>query len=250
VLGIVPAAGAGSRFQPLAFSKEMLPVSSTLDEHGVERPKAVSEFLIERMLQAGADRICIVLSPEKSDIIPYYARHAAARRFCYVVQEQPNGLCDALFRALPVLRPDEDVVVGLPDTVWFPVDGFSKLPPGELSFLLFPVDDPSRFDAVVTDPAGQVTAIEVKAQQPTTHWIWGGFRLPAATFHALHQLWSEPRRGDEYVGTLVNDYLARGGRALGVQAGERYYDVGTVEGYRAAIDALSPDGPVRSTARR
>jgi len=26
MLGIVPAAGAGSRLQPLAFSKEMLPV--------------------------------------------------------------------------------------------------------------------------------------------------------------------------------------------------------------------------------
>ena len=50
----------------------------------------------------------------------------------------------------------------------------------------------------------------------------------------------EPERGDEYVGTLVNAYLRRGGQAIGVPAGERYYDVGTVEGYRAAIDALRP----------
>src|SRR5689334_19765546 len=95
VLGIVPAAGAASRLQPLAFSKEMLPVGSTFDERGIERPKAVSEFLVERMIAAGADRICFVISPEKDDIIPYYAAHSAGGRICYVVQDSPRGLCDA-----------------------------------------------------------------------------------------------------------------------------------------------------------
>ena len=38
--GIVPAAGAGTRIQPLAFSKELLPVGSREDEDGVERPRA------------------------------------------------------------------------------------------------------------------------------------------------------------------------------------------------------------------
>ena len=239
MLGIVPAAGAGSRLQPLAFSKEMLPVGSTFDEHGVERPKAVSEFLVERMLQAGADRICFVISPEKTDIIPYYARHSASRRFCYVVQERPSGLCDALFRGMQVMRDDEEVLIGLPDTVWFPLGGFTLLPRHELSFLLFPVAEPHRFDAVLTVD-GVVTEIQVKAEHPGTNWVWGAFRMPASTFRALNRLWCEPDRGDEYVGTLVNAYLRRGGRAVGVQAGERYYDVGTLDGYRAAIDALRP----------
>ena len=238
MLGIVPAAGAATRLQPLAFSKEMLPVGSLVDEHGTERPRAVSEFVVERMIHAGADRVCFVLSPEKTDIIPYYARHPAARRFCYVVQERPGGLCDALFRALHVMREDEDVLVGLPDTVWFPVDGFSRLPPAELGFLLFPVADPRRFDAVLTDADSRVREIRVKAEQPGTDWVWGAFRMPAPIFRTLHALWSEPGRGDEYVGSLVNAYLARGGRAVGVPAGEGYYDVGTVDGYRAAIDAL------------
>lgn len=239
MLGIVPAAGAAARLQPLAFSKEMLPVGSTFDERGVERPKAVSEFLVERMIAAGADRICFVISPDKADIIPYYARHPAARRFCYVVQECPNGLCDALFRGLHVMREDEDVLIGLPDTVWFPESGFRLLPAGELAFLLFPVDDPRRFDAVVTR-GQQVLEIQVKVERPNSHWVWGAFRMPASVFEALHILWQEPDRRDEYVGTLVNEYLRRGGRANAVHAGERYYDVGTVDGYRAAIEALKP----------
>ncbi len=237
MLGVVPAAGAGSRLQPLAFSKEMLPVGSALDERGRERPKAVSEFLIDRMLCAGADRVCFVLSPEKTDILPYYARHREAQRFCYVVQERPNGLCDALFRALQIVREDEDVLIGLPDTVWFPADGFRRLPANALSFLLFPVDRPERFDAVVTQ-AERVVEIQVKAARPSTAWVWGAFRMPAATFRALHALWLEADRRDEYVGTLINEYLRRGGSAAGVKSGERYYDVGTVDGYRAAIDAL------------
>ena len=49
--GIIPAAGRGNRIQPLAFSKELLPVGSRLDGT-VERPRAVSEHLIERMLFA------------------------------------------------------------------------------------------------------------------------------------------------------------------------------------------------------
>ena len=47
--GIVPAAGIGSRIQPLAFSKELLPVGSRHDGTA-ERPRAVSEYLMDRMI--------------------------------------------------------------------------------------------------------------------------------------------------------------------------------------------------------
>jgi glucose-1-phosphate thymidylyltransferase len=248
VLGIVPSAGAGTRLQPLAFSKEMLPVGSVRDEHGVERPKAVSEFLVERMLLAGADRVCFVISPEKTDIIPYYARHPAARRFCYVVQEQPRGLCDAIFRALPVLREHEHVLVGLPDTVWFPVDGYTCLPTDELAFLLFQVEHPERFDAVVTAADGRVEEIEVKTAVPRSDWVWGAFSMPGRLLLDLHGLWSEEGRADEYVGTLVNAYLDRGGRARGVRAGRHYFDVGTVDGYRAAVARLAEVAPPATPA--
>jgi len=62
--GIIPAAGAGSRIQPLAFSKELLPVGSRRDGE-TERPRAASEYIIERMIAGGADKICFVISPGK-----------------------------------------------------------------------------------------------------------------------------------------------------------------------------------------
>jgi len=237
VWGLVPAAGLGSRIQPLAFSKELLPVGSRVDGE-TERPKAVSEYLVERMLLAGATHLCITISPGKSDIVEYYGSGAGPAHVCYVVQPEPQGLCDALFRAVPLIGAGDQVLIGLPDTVWFPEDGFRRLGEDLLSFLLFPVRHPELFDAVVTDPDSRVREIQVKQPGAASSWIWGAFRMPGRVLHDLHRLWQERGRRDMYVGTLVNEWLARGGEARGVRAGEAYVDVGTLHGYREAIQLL------------
>lgn len=237
--GIIPAAGIGSRIQPLAFSKELLPVGSRKDGDR-ERPCAVSEYLIERMLLAGANKLCFVISPGKSDILEYYGARIDGADVCYVVQPRPAGLCDALFRACSFIEPDEAVLAGLPDTIWFPADGFSRLEASDLlSFLLFPVQQPELFDAVLLDGNGYVLSVQVKRKDAGSHWVWGAFKLPGSTLHELHALWTQRRGEDEYLGTLVNAYLEKGGRALGVCAGQTYVDVGTVHGYREALQALA-----------
>jgi dTDP-glucose pyrophosphorylase len=241
VWGIVPAAGAGSRIQPLAFSKELLPVGSRVED-GRERPRAVSEYLVERMIAAGAEKLCFVVSPGKGDILEYYGGRLWGADIAYVVQPTPGGLCDAIFRAAPLVAFDESVMIGLPDTVWMPEDGFAQLPDDVLSFLLFPVERPELFDAVVTDVDGNVIEIDVKKAEVRSHWIWGAVRMPGHVFHELHSLWCLPERRDEYLGTLVNAWIAQGGRAVGVRAGSAYVDVGTLDGYRQAIRLLS-DGP-------
>lgn len=236
--GIVPAAGRGNRIQPLAFSKELLPVGSRL-EAGVERPCAVSEYLVERMIRGGADKICFVIGPGKSDILEYYGAGYGAVPAAYVVQPLAGGLCDAIFRAAPLIPEHEPVLIGLPDTVWFPESGLQDLPDDRLSFLLFPVERPEVFDAVVLDAQDHVREIQVKHPQPATHWIWGAFKMPGHVFHALHRLWISRETRDEYMGTLINAHLAAGGEAIGVRTGRAYVDVGTLHGYRAAIRLLA-----------
>jgi glucose-1-phosphate thymidylyltransferase len=239
--GIIPAAGAGTRIQPLAFSKELLPVGSRTD-NGIERPRAVSEHLIERMLLGGATKLCFVISRDKADILSYYGGEIGVAEIAYVVQPRPAGLCDAIFRTLPLIADEEAVLIGLPDTVWFPEDGFATLPDDRLSFLLFPVKHPEFFDAVATDRVGNVQQIQVKQANATSSWIWGGIKMPGAVLRQLHSLWREPGRGDEYIGTLVNAYLERGGAAVGVRAGNAYVDVGTLNGYREALRLLAQHG--------
>ena len=236
--GIIPAAGNGTRIQPLAFSKELLPVGSFHDADGAERPKAVSEYLVERMVAGGATKICFVISPTKSDIVRYYGGGIGQVDTAFVVQPQAAGLCDAIFRACPLVGVDEPVLIGLPDTIWFPVDALAKLPDDRLSFLLFPVEHPELFDAVVLGDGDRVEEIEVKRAGARSHWVWGAIKMPGRVLHELCRLWRTPERGDEYIGTLVNAWLAEGNEAVGVRAGTSYVDVGTLGGYREAVGLL------------
>ncbi|HEU4752303.1 MAG TPA: nucleotidyltransferase family protein, partial [Armatimonadota bacterium] len=89
--GIIPAAGIGSRIQPLAFSKELLPVG-VRRENGMERPRAVSEYLVERLARGGATKVCFVISPHKADILKYYGDQVDGVSFAYVVQPRAAGL--------------------------------------------------------------------------------------------------------------------------------------------------------------
>ena len=246
--GIIPAAGNGTRIQPLAFSKELLPVGSRQHD-GTERPRAVSEYLIERMVQGGADKICFVISRWKFDILQYFGGEIGKAAIVYAVQPEAKGLCDAIFRAVPFVDPAEPVLVGLPDTIWLPVDAFSRLPGDKLGFLTFPVARSELFDAVVSDDAGRVREIQVKREGAESNWIWGAFGMPGAVLHELYRLWRRRRERDEYIGTLVNAYLATGGEAVAVPAGTDYVDVGTLGGYREAMRLLAEAAPAPSASR-
>jgi hypothetical protein len=83
----------------------------------------------------------------------------------------------------------------------------------------------------------------------TVRSSWGNGH--ATTWRApLHQLIARGRDVaffERDVGTLINAWIARGGSALGVRAGESYVDVATLNGYREGIGLLSPahEAPVR-----
>lgn len=244
MIGIIPAAGAGERIQPLGCSKELLPVGSQL-VNGLERPKAVSEYLVERMIAAGAQQICMVISAEKTDIVRYYAERNYAAEIFYVVQQKPQGLCDALFRAEPFARLHDQVLIGLPDTIWFPENAYLpalELEKSDCNLVLFPVANPANFDAVSCDEQGYVREVEVKKPDAHSHWIWGAVTTRGESFHRLKLLWEARQRADQYLGDLLNAFLAAGNTVQGRYSGEVYIDVGTLEGYRTAQDYLRTRG--------
>jgi dTDP-glucose pyrophosphorylase len=195
------------------------------------------------MLLAGANRICFVISPDKADILHYFGARIGAADLMYVVQSNPRGLCDAVFRPLPFIEPKESVLVGLPDTVWFPEDALAELPDDRLSFLLFPVDRPEFFDAVLVDSEERVLGIESKQSDASSNWVWGAFKLPCHVLAELHELWQQRQMHDLFLGPLVNAYLAAGGEAWAFKTGRSYVDVGTLHGYRAAMRLLSGESP-------
>src|SRR5205085_913880 len=127
----------------------------------------------------------------KSDILEYYGASIGPASLAYVVQPSASGLCDAIFRALPLTHADEGVLIGLPDTVWFPEDALCALPDDVLSLLLFPVSRPEFFDAVVTDEEGRVEEVQVKQHNARSSWIWGAVKMPGSVLASLHALWKE-----------------------------------------------------------
>jgi glucose-1-phosphate thymidylyltransferase len=99
---------------------------------------------------------------------------------------------------------------------------------------------------VVLGDGDRVREVQVKSAQPSTPWIWGAFKAPVAVLTELQRLWEARQHQDQYIGTLVNHYLAAGGEARGVKAGVSYVDVGTLHGYREALKLLhGPLGPQR-----
>ena len=62
--------------------------------------------------------------------------------------------------------------------------------------------------------------------------------MPGAVLIDLYELWQHRGCTDQYFGTLVNAYLTQGGRAVALRAGRAYVDVGTLDGYRAAMRLL------------
>lgn len=183
----------------------------------------------------------MIISAEKSDIVRYFAERDYAAEIFYVVQQKPAGLCDALFRAEPFARHHREVLIGLPDTIWFPENAYRPAVEdrkSEVNLVLFPVDDPTVFDAVVCDSQGYVERVEVKQPDAHSHWVWGAVTCTGNSFRALKLLWESRHREDQYLGHLLNAYIAAGDTVRGTYAGESYMDVGTLEGYHRALNFL------------
>lgn len=239
MIGIVPAAGSAERLQPLGGSKELLPLGWSDSPNGSgRRLKAVAEHLLERMTEAGATRVCLVVSGGKADLLRYFAHPPWAGRVFFVVQPRPLGLCDAVFRAAPFVAAAEPVLIGLPDTVWYPRDAYAAALRDRPHLITFPVPNPEEFDAVIPAAPGAdaVGWIEVKRPGSPGRRVWGAITAPGADFLRLHQLWLERGRRDAYLGDLLNAWLASGGALSYDRAGTHYWDIGTPAGYERALN--------------
>jgi dTDP-glucose pyrophosphorylase len=235
--GIIPAAGAGTRIQPLPFSKELLPVGYNRKGENVY-PKTICEYLIGRMSIGGVTTLCVIISHEKNDIVKLLKNKYDNINICYVVQDKPLGLCDALFRASGILTPQDLVMIGLPDTIWYPEDAFVGCEDDNFTLILFPVDNPEQFDSVIIDENDTVQQVLVKNKECKERWIWGAMKMPGHVFFALYELWIRDLQKDEYLGTLINKYIKEGGCVKGKKIGTYYGDVGTVNGYSNVLEKI------------
>ena len=212
-MGIVPAAGFATRLQPLAGSKEVYPIGG--------RP--LMEYVVERMRAAPCDELRVVTRREKRDVVDLAAELGAE-----VVIGRPETLATSVALGIKGLAADDVALIGLPDTIWEPADGFNRLlaaldDAADIVLGLFTSNEPERSDVVALEPSGRVTAVAVKPAAPASDLIWG---CAAARVAALAGLERHSWPGEHF------DAVARSGRARGITLGGEFLDVGTLDALR------------------
>jgi glucose-1-phosphate thymidylyltransferase len=208
IVGVVPAAGQATRLQPLETSKELLDVGG--------RP--VIDYLLERMRAGGPDELRVVTRPDKADVIDH-GRDAGAT----VILGMPASAAESFSLGIAGLAPGDVVLLGFPDTIWEPVDGYAhlvdQLGDDDAALGLFRTRDLSRSDVVALS-GERVTEIAVKPETPPSDLIWGCAAVRRSALDGLAQ--------HTEAGTLL-DELAKAGRVRGVYLSDSWVDIGTPE---------------------
>lgn len=214
-VGIVPAAGRAERLQPLPCSKEVYPIGG--------RP--VMDYVVERLRAAECRELRVVTRPDKADVIEHAEELGAE-----VVLGEPPTLAASVVLGLQGLAGSDVVLVGLPDTLWEPIDGYVQLlehlgESADAVLGVFESDEPERSDVVVLDEQGAVRRVHVKEIDPPGRLVWGCFAARVAALAGLERC---PTPGHYFAG------LAVAGTVRAVSFPGRMVDIGTREALAAA----------------
>lgn len=255
IVGVIPAAGKGSRLAPLPCSKELLPVGVHREPAALRgRPKVVSQYLVEQMRAGGADRIFFVVRGDKSDIAQYYgdgARLGVA--MAYLMMGEPWGPAFTVAQAAP-FAGDATVLFGFPDILLHPPDGFARAVArldetgADLVLGLLVGAPENAIDPVTTDASGRVRRLLTKEESPPRHegdlgYMLAAWRPPFTRFlvEETRRLAQRARAGDfgpepEWpMGAVLAAAIRAGLHVDSVLIpGARFLDTGTPAGLAAA----------------
>ena len=127
IIGLLPAAGQGSRISPLPMSKELFPIGfQDLADKGL-RPKVACQYLLEAMGQAGVQESFLILRPGKWDIPAYLGDGSQLNmRLAYMTVHVPFGVPFSLNQAYPFVT-DAIIAMGFPDILFSPANAYTQL---------------------------------------------------------------------------------------------------------------------------
>lgn len=257
-VGLVPAAGRGTRMAPLRYPKELLPIVYEPAEGGA-RLRPVAEYALESLARAGVADAVVVVAPWKLEVMAYLGdgRHLGVD-VAYLFQEEARGLAHALDLARRWTR-GRDVVFVMPDTIFTPSDALTRLrgvyeeTGADLALAVFPTPDAHRLGPVVLRD-GRVRQVFDKPADPPVMNTWGAAIWGDAFADLLHEglLRDSPKdhqnhrhaRAPESTEPVLGHYFdlaVRGGlRVHAVEfPGGTFQDVGTPLGVRRSLEGPS-----------
>ena len=258
---IIPAAGIGSRFLPITKSipKEMLPLSN----------KPAIQYIVQEALDAGISNMLIVLSPEKTVILDYFAcnhhldkvleeqgktkymeslyKILEQAQFQYFIQNKPKGLANALLHAEAAIDKDEFFAVSLPDDIIFgsspEIQHLKEIAERESATVIavqeVPEDQISSYGIVgiknqISEHVYTISNLVEKPpinQAPSNLAIVGRYVFSQKLFKYIQNTPVSPTHGEVLLPETINLMIQNGEKVLAYKIQGTRYDIGTPEGW-------------------
>ena len=225
--GIILAGGSGTRLYPItrATSKQLLPVYD----------KPMIYYPLSTLMLTGLRDVLLITTPHDQAAFQRLLGDGShlGLNISWIVQDQPNGLAQALILGEEFLSGDKCALI-LGDNLFYGPGLGTHLSEntnieGALIFA-YEVSDPTSYGVVEFAEDGRVLSIEEKPRQPKSRFAIPGLYFYDENAPTLAKSLAPSARGELEITALNNAYLERG--QLHVQTLSRattWLDTGTHE---------------------
>lgn len=245
-VGLLPAAGSGTRLRPYRSPKELLPILVAAPDKSAV-PVPLCHFALERLKTAGVERALVVISEEKTEIVRVLGDGAEVGiELAYLVQREALGLTHVV-RCAEKWLAGADVLFALPDTLFFPENALlaiaERLPNADLALAVFPTEEAERLAPIELDGGGAVRAIHDKPKVAPVKNTWGALAW-TAKFTEFCSEWDRRRGAEPGVLSFAMEAARKSGFKVEADYFERgaFRDLGTQAGLASAVELLIERG--------
>ena len=230
MIGLIPAAGKGTRLEPLtrALPKEMLQVGE----------KPIIDHVIDQFREAGIEKVFIVVGYRKEAIINYLGNGSAyGMSIAYLFQEKREGLAKAIEMVKDFANEQFCVVLG--DNYIEPKDLLKEMieqhnsKKASVTLAVHEREEVSSLGVVKLEESSDkiVDLVEKppKGEEPSKLAIMGMYVFNPEIFDAIAK--TKPGAKDEYQITDSIKILAEEGKEVhALEHKGAWFDIGTKEG--------------------
>lgn len=226
--GVILAGGRGTRLDPLTrvTNKHLLPIFD----------KPVIYYAVEKLVEAGVDRIMIVTAPHHLDGFvrllgsgqDFISKKTGKQaQIVYGIQNEASGIALGLYIARDYVGSDNCVLYLGDNLIEDDLAAHVKNFKGGAMVFLKKVNDPQRF-GIAEVKNGKVVDIVEKPKKPKSNLAVVGVYIYDNT--VFDKMIGQPasKRGEKEI-TWVNNKYLKEGTLHGIKLRRPWFDIGTVE---------------------